>query len=70
MKSNLNSPISLRSSDAAKRGGTNGALDGASNAALDRGYSKVREAEEAGEHPVPSSLTGGGFLGRPHGWER
>lgn len=66
---NLNSPIPLPSSDEAVKGGTNGALDGASDAALRRGFTMEREAERAEDAPVPFSKEGG-CVGRPRGWER
>jgi hypothetical protein len=59
-------------SDAAIQGGTAGALGGASEADLRRGFSNGEEEPKTDPaqlySPVPESS--GGFLNRPHGWER
>ena len=43
--------------------------DGASQADLQRGFTTVNETQVKDEFPRPP-MRAGGFLGRPHGWER
>jgi hypothetical protein len=60
----------LPMSDESMSGGTNGAVEGVSQAALERGF--IKEPNESDNvHPEFSRGAGqGGFLGRPGGWER
>lgn len=67
-KNDLNTSGALPESDASITGGTNGAVDGVSTAALKRGFSKVPNPDEP--YYSPFSEKEGGFAGRPCGFER
>lgn len=61
-------------SDAAMRGATGGSLGGASKSDLRRGFTDCCSEDDNGPDSVLDSIwppeEPGGFLGRPHGWER
>jgi hypothetical protein len=59
----------LPMSDESMSGGTNGAVEGVSDAALERGF--IRVPADDNPHPLQAyGASEGGFLGRPAGWER
>ena len=65
----------LRESNASKDGATQSSLGDASMADLKDGFCKIDGSEEygsrstSGDKGIPQTAEGG-FLGRPHGWER
>jgi len=59
----------LPESDASMDGSTEGSRQGASDAAIRRGFTRVGDDRDALELSAASG-TSGGFLGRASGWER
>lgn len=69
----LNDSPALPESSESISGGTNGAVDGASTADLQRGFTKIpapEQTNDSGENSVGNPYDRGGFLNRPQGWER
>lgn len=61
----------IKQSNAAKVGGTNGSLGGATPADLERGYiTSETDGESAAEEAAETVRMPDGFVGRPMGWDR
>lgn len=60
----------LKQSDASLVGGTNGSLNGLTKSDLARGYGDAGVDEYANVETATFEQQQGGFLKRPHGWER
>jgi len=64
----------MKDNGGSRSGGSNGSLDGATAADLDRGYSDAtpesEKLEDVAECCDPFEKPEGGFVGRPSGWER
>lgn len=60
----------IKESSTSKKGGTNGSVAGVGSSDLDRGFTDAGVDEYANVETATFEQQQGGFLKRPHGWER
>lgn len=60
----------IKESSTSKKGGTNGSVAGVGSSDLDRGFTDEGVDEYANVESPTFEQQQGGFLKRPHGWER
>lgn len=60
----------IKESKASYKGGTNGSVAGVGQSDLERGFTEAGVDEYANVETTTFEQQQGGFLKRPHGWER